>query len=203
TLIQEQTNQLHTLQLQVDTHTSEQTSTQHTLSRTTQALSEARHETSRKERSLRILGKHLSGVQKERKQLEERLQRAEVELRDAARRKDHVISYMKAAEMSYKEVRESLIQSRHSLLAQPCPLLLPREHLELSGAESIMGDPEVAACQVNVFHSFITLLRLSLFERGGGGRMGRVGEKKERTHTHTQTQKDKPYVRGHTHTEEL
>ncbi|XP_022622384.1 coiled-coil domain-containing protein 171, partial [Seriola dumerili] len=147
TLIQEQTNQLHTLQLQVDTHTSEQTSTQHTLSRTTQALSEARHETSRKERSLRILGKHLSGVQKERKQLEERLQRAEVELRDAARRKDHVISYMKAAEMSYKEVRESLIQSRHSLLAQPCPLLLPREHLELSGAESIMGDPEVAACQ--------------------------------------------------------
>ncbi|XP_023270280.1 coiled-coil domain-containing protein 171 [Seriola lalandi dorsalis] len=116
------------------------------------ALSEARHEASRKERSLRILGKHLSGVQKERKQLEERLQRAEVELRDAARRKDHVISYMKAAEMSYKEVRESLIQSRHSLLAQPRPLLLPREHLELSGAESIMGDPEVAACQINLVH---------------------------------------------------
>ena len=36
----------------------------------------------RKERSLRILGKHLSSVQSERKQQEERLQRAEDELRD-------------------------------------------------------------------------------------------------------------------------
>ncbi|XP_040887530.1 coiled-coil domain-containing protein 171-like [Toxotes jaculatrix] len=147
TLIQDQTHRLHTLQLQVDAHTSEQNSTQHTLSQTTQTLQEARQEASRKERSLRILGKHLSGVQKERKQLEERLQRAEDELRDAARRKDRLISYMKAAEASYKEVRESLIQSRRSLSALPHPLLLPREHLEQSGADSIMGAPEVAACQ--------------------------------------------------------
>ncbi|XP_042339361.1 coiled-coil domain-containing protein 171-like, partial [Plectropomus leopardus] len=44
-------------------------------------------------------------------------------------------------------VRESLVQSRCSLSAQPRPLPLPREHLELSGAESIMGAPEVAAWQ--------------------------------------------------------
>ncbi|XP_039996621.1 coiled-coil domain-containing protein 171-like isoform X2 [Xiphias gladius] len=147
TLIQEQTNQLHALQLRVNAHTSEQTDTQHTLSQTTQALLEARQEVSRKERSLRILGKHLSGVQRERKQLEERLQRAEDELRDAARRKDCLISCMKAAETSYKEVRESLVQSWRSQSAQPRPLPLPREHLELRGAESIMGAPEVAACQ--------------------------------------------------------
>ncbi|XP_067379209.1 coiled-coil domain-containing protein 171-like isoform X1 [Channa argus] len=146
-LIQEQTNQLHTLQLRVNTHTSEETNTQNTLSQNTQALSEARQELRRKERSLRILGKHLSGVQKERKQLEERLQRAEDELRDATGRKDCLISYMKAAETSYKEIRDSFLQSERPLSAQRRPLLLPSQHLELSGAEGIMGGPEVAACQ--------------------------------------------------------
>uniref|UniRef100_A0A8C4H5Y0 Coiled-coil domain containing 171 n=1 Tax=Dicentrarchus labrax TaxID=13489 RepID=A0A8C4H5Y0_DICLA len=42
-------------------------------------------EVSQKERSLRILGKHLSGVHRQRKQLEERLQRVEDELRDGKR----------------------------------------------------------------------------------------------------------------------
>ncbi|XP_070849134.1 coiled-coil domain-containing protein 171 [Chaetodon trifascialis] len=140
TLIQEQTDRLHA-------HTAEQSDTQHTLSRTAQFLSEARRELSRKERSLRILGKHLSGVQRERKQLEERLQRVEDELRDANRRKDCLISNMTAAETSYREVRESLLKSRHCLSAQPRPLPLPREHLESSGAESIMGAPEMTTCQ--------------------------------------------------------
>ncbi|XP_051250965.1 coiled-coil domain-containing protein 171 isoform X2 [Dicentrarchus labrax] len=146
-LIQEQTDQLHALQLRVSTHTTELTDTQHTLSQTAQSLSEARQEVSQKERSLRILGKHLSGVHRQRKQLEERLQRVEDELRDGKRRKDWLINNIKAAETSYKEVRESLIQSRRSMSAQPRPLPLPREHLELSGAESIMGAPEMAACQ--------------------------------------------------------
>ncbi|XP_071400435.1 zinc finger protein basonuclin-2-like, partial [Centroberyx affinis] len=108
-----------------------------------QSLLEAQQEVSRKERSLRILGKHLSGVQRERRQLEERLQRAEEELRS----KDSLVSYMKAAESSYREVRDSLVQSRRSLSAQPRPLQLPRVHLDQSGAERIMGGPEVAACQ--------------------------------------------------------
>ncbi|XP_053271862.1 coiled-coil domain-containing protein 171 [Pleuronectes platessa] len=103
-LIQEQTDQLHTLQLQEDAHTREQSDTQRTLSHTTQVLSSAQQEVSRKERSLRILGKHLASVQSERKQLEERLQRAEDELRDATRHKDELISDMKAAETSDKKV---------------------------------------------------------------------------------------------------
>uniref|UniRef100_A0A665U425 Uncharacterized protein n=1 Tax=Echeneis naucrates TaxID=173247 RepID=A0A665U425_ECHNA len=102
-----------------------------------QALTEIRQEASQKECSLRILGKHLSGVQKARRQLEERLQRAENELRDAA--SDIVLCG--------PQVRESLVQSRGTLSAQPRPMLLPREPLELSGAESIMGAPEMAACQ--------------------------------------------------------
>ncbi|XP_070711254.1 coiled-coil domain-containing protein 171 [Pempheris klunzingeri] len=147
TLIQEQTDRLHTLQLQLDTHTTEQSATQHTLSQTAQSLSEAQREVSRKERSLRILGKHLSGVQRERKQLEETLQRLEDELRDATRRQECLTSNMKAAETSCKELRQSLVQSCRSLTTQPRPLLLLWQHLELSGAESIMGAPEVAACQ--------------------------------------------------------
>ncbi|XP_013132632.2 coiled-coil domain-containing protein 171 isoform X2 [Oreochromis niloticus] len=146
-LIQEQSNQLHTLQRRVDAHATEQAETQRTLRQTTQVLSEARQEVIRKERSLRFLGKHLSGIQKGKKQVEERLQRAEDELRDASRRRDCVVSCMKAAESSCKQFRDSLIQSQHSLKANPRPLLLPHENLELSGAESIMGAPEATACQ--------------------------------------------------------
>lgn len=50
-----------------------------------QSLSELQQEVNQKERSLRILGKHLSGVQKKRKQLHEKLQRAQGELGDAVR----------------------------------------------------------------------------------------------------------------------
>lgn len=50
-----------------------------------QALSEAQQEVTRKERSLRILGKHLLSVQREKKQLEKRLQRAEEALNNQAK----------------------------------------------------------------------------------------------------------------------
>ncbi|KAK1890192.1 Coiled-coil domain containing protein 171, partial [Dissostichus eleginoides] len=58
---------------EVQTLLKEQTDAQHTLGQTTQSLCDARQEVTRKERSLRILGKHLSGVQRERKHLEEEL----------------------------------------------------------------------------------------------------------------------------------
>nr|XP_015796112.2 coiled-coil domain-containing protein 171 isoform X1 [Nothobranchius furzeri]XP_015796113.2 coiled-coil domain-containing protein 171 isoform X1 [Nothobranchius furzeri]XP_015796114.2 coiled-coil domain-containing protein 171 isoform X1 [Nothobranchius furzeri] len=118
-----------------------------TLSHSTQELSEARREVARKERSLRILGKHLSGLQKEKQQLEERLRRAEEGQRDLSRRHTCVVNCLKSAETSCKQVRESLSQSHDSISSQPRPLLLPLEHLELRGAESIMGAPEVAMCQ--------------------------------------------------------
>lgn len=104
-LIQQQTDQVHTLQ-----HRVEEAVAHDALGRTTQvgrtaaspgpsrgfvtprggsvcfqALSEARRELSRKERSLRILGKHLSTAQNQKQQLEEKLQQTEDELRDASR----------------------------------------------------------------------------------------------------------------------
>ncbi|XP_047441688.1 coiled-coil domain-containing protein 171-like isoform X2 [Mugil cephalus] len=149
TLIREQFNQLQKLQLRVDAHNNNNINTdedtQRTLGHATQALSEARLEASRKERSLRILAKHLAGVQREKRRLEEKLQRAEDKLRDATRRQEAVVGFMKAAETSYEQVRNGLVQSQRSPLAKPHPLLSAQEHL--SGAESIMGAPEVAACQ--------------------------------------------------------
>ncbi|KAM8898532.1 LOW QUALITY PROTEIN: uncharacterized protein ccdc171 [Spinachia spinachia] len=133
-LLQPQTEKLHELQLRVEAHSD----TQHTLGHASKSLREARKEVSRKERSLRILGKHLSGVQRERRQLEE-------ELRGAARRTEYLIVNMAAAEASYSEVRERLLQSRRSPSAPPFLPPLPREQLEPSAAESIMGAPEVAA----------------------------------------------------------
>ncbi|AWO97302.1 putative coiled-coil domain-containing protein 171-like [Scophthalmus maximus] len=96
-LIHEQTERLHALQHQVNAQAAGQSDPQCTLSQTTQALSDARQEASRRKRTLRILGKHLSGVQSEKKQLEERVRRAEGELRDATRRTDDLISGTKTS----------------------------------------------------------------------------------------------------------
>ncbi|XP_055359646.1 coiled-coil domain-containing protein 171-like isoform X2 [Betta splendens] len=150
-LIQQQTNQLQTLLQRVDSHSSAQTNTQNTLSRTTEALSEAQREVKRKERSLRILGKHLSGAQDEKKQLEAKLQQNEDQLRDASRRRDRLISFMKAAETSCQEVRDRLVQSERSLWDLPRPL-----PLDVSGAELLPGSLEAAACQS--LHSVISQL---------------------------------------------
>ncbi|XP_034535230.1 coiled-coil domain-containing protein 171-like isoform X2 [Notolabrus celidotus] len=102
TLLQEQTHTLHTLQERANTHTSGQSDTEHTLRETAQA----RQEAGRKERSLRIVGKHLSGVQREKKQLEERLQQVEEELRGANRCNDCLSGRTKAAETTASKVAE-------------------------------------------------------------------------------------------------
>ncbi|KAM6949247.1 coiled-coil domain-containing protein 171 [Aplochiton taeniatus] len=144
-LLTEQSAQLHALGLRLDTHTLEERDRQHTLSQAVQSLSEARHEVRGKDQSLRILGKHLAGVQCEKREVEESLRIAEEALRLATRSKDSLVSYMKAAEISYQEIRDLLVQSRGSVSGRPLPLQLPRVHLELSGTERILGETEVTA----------------------------------------------------------
>uniref|UniRef100_A0A3B5REU1 Coiled-coil domain containing 171 n=1 Tax=Xiphophorus maculatus TaxID=8083 RepID=A0A3B5REU1_XIPMA len=134
-LIQEQSRQLQLLQQRVDKLASEQ----HTLTHSKQL--------SRKESSLRILGKQLAGVQKEKRQLEQQLQGAEEQLRDAVRRQQFVILCLKAAESSCKQVRESLAQSQHSAPTQRRPLLFTLDYLNMSEEKHLMAAPEVAACQ--------------------------------------------------------
>ncbi|XP_016535151.1 coiled-coil domain-containing protein 171 isoform X2 [Poecilia formosa] len=134
-LIREQDRQLQLLQQRVDKLASEL----HTLTHSKQL--------SRKENSLRILGKQLAGVQKEKKQLEQQLQRAEEQLREAVRRQQFVVRCLKAAESSCKQVRESLAQSLHSAATQRRPLLFALEYLNMSEEKHLMGAPEVAACQ--------------------------------------------------------
>ncbi|XP_027894499.1 LOW QUALITY PROTEIN: coiled-coil domain-containing protein 171 [Xiphophorus couchianus] len=134
-LIQEQSRQLQLLQQRVDKLASEQ----HTLTHSKQL--------SRKESSLRILGKQLAGVQKEKRQLEQQLQGAEEQLRDAVRRQQFVILCLKAAESSCKQVRESLAQSQNSAPTQRRPLLFTLDYLNMSDEKHLMAAPEVAACQ--------------------------------------------------------
>ncbi|KAF0028919.1 hypothetical protein F2P81_018024 [Scophthalmus maximus] len=104
------TERLHALQHQVNAQAAGQSDPQCTLSQTTQALSDARQEASRRKRTLRILGKHLSGVQSEKKQLEDRLRRAEGELRDATRLL-HFIVFMFHREETQQRKHETVTGS--------------------------------------------------------------------------------------------
>ncbi|XP_055085200.1 coiled-coil domain-containing protein 171-like [Periophthalmus magnuspinnatus] len=143
-LMQELNSQLNALRHNMESLNAQKTEAQETHDHTAQLLAHARREVSRKERSLRILGKHLSVVQKEKRQLEERLREAQDELQNTTKRKERLIELMTTAERSCTQFRESLVQSRRPLCSKPRPLTLPESP---SGTESIMGDPGVAACQ--------------------------------------------------------
>ncbi|KAM9390795.1 coiled-coil domain-containing protein 171 isoform 1-T1 [Salvelinus alpinus] len=149
-LLREQSDQLHTLGLRMDTHCGEEREREHTLSQAVQSLSDSRQEVRQKEQSLRVLGKHLSGLQQEKKSLEESVKHAEDALRMAAKRKDSLTSYMRAVESSYREVRDRIVQSRSTSTNGDLPLQLPRVHLDLTGPERLLGGPDVAACQTLV-----------------------------------------------------
>uniref|UniRef100_A0A8K9XEK8 Uncharacterized protein n=1 Tax=Oncorhynchus mykiss TaxID=8022 RepID=A0A8K9XEK8_ONCMY len=112
----------------------------------------SRQEVRQKEQSLRVLGKHLSGLQQEKKSLEESVRHAEDALRMSAKRKDSLASYMRAVESSYREVRDRIVQSRSTSTDKDLPLQLPRVHLDLTGPERLLGGPDVAACQVLVLY---------------------------------------------------
>ncbi|CAL9694791.1 unnamed protein product [Knipowitschia caucasica] len=144
TLVLELNSQLKHLQNSVESITAQKNEAQETRQQTAQLLSEARREVSRKERSLRILGKHLSSVQKEKRQLEERLREAHDQLQNSTKQKERLIEMMHAAESDCTQFRENLVQSHRPECSKPRPLTLPGS---LSGAEGLMGDPGVAACQ--------------------------------------------------------
>ncbi|XP_077355529.1 uncharacterized protein ccdc171 [Festucalex cinctus] len=88
-LLQEQLTLRDALQRRVDAHAAEREQACRALRRMAEALAEARRRLRGKERSLTILGKHLSRVDKERRRLERRLRHVE----DANRRQRHVIAY--------------------------------------------------------------------------------------------------------------
>uniref|UniRef100_A0A8C7FQ55 Uncharacterized protein n=1 Tax=Oncorhynchus kisutch TaxID=8019 RepID=A0A8C7FQ55_ONCKI len=135
-LLRQQSDQLHTLGLRMDTHCGEEREREHTLSQAVQSLSETRQEVRQKEQSLR-----------EKKSLEENVRHAEDALRMAAKY-DSLASYMRAVESSYREVRDRIVQSRSTSTDKDLPLQLPRVHLDLTGPERLLGGPDVAACQV-------------------------------------------------------
>ncbi|KAK7910066.1 hypothetical protein WMY93_014750 [Mugilogobius chulae] len=143
-LVQELNSQLNQLQTNMDSYNTRTTEAQAAHDQTTQLLSDARREVCRKERSLRILGKHLTVVQKEKRQLEERLREAQEELLNSTKHKEQLIEMMRTAERNCTEFRESFSQSHCTLSSKPRPLVLLESK---NKGESIMGDPDVEACQ--------------------------------------------------------
>ncbi|XP_055012704.1 coiled-coil domain-containing protein 171-like isoform X2 [Boleophthalmus pectinirostris] len=143
-LMKELNSQLNTLRNNMESLNTQKTKAQEAHDHTAQLLSHARREVSRKERSLRILGKHLSVVQKEKRQLEERLRDTQDQLQNNTKRKEQLIEMMRSAERSCTQFRESLVQSHRPLCSKPHPLTFSEIP---TGTESIMGDPGVAACQ--------------------------------------------------------
>ncbi|KAM8881556.1 coiled-coil domain-containing protein 171 [Synchiropus picturatus] len=144
-LIKVQSEQLQSLRNQVSAQSAQRHNDQNMLKATTKSLSKVQQQVCKKERSLRILAKHLSAVHKERRELQERLRQTEDELKEAAKCKACLISYLKAAEESYKEVKDSFDRRCHSQSAYSRPATTLGAPLE--PAESVRGTPEIMACQ--------------------------------------------------------
>ncbi|XP_061619906.1 coiled-coil domain-containing protein 171-like isoform X3 [Phyllopteryx taeniolatus] len=89
-MLREQSTQRDSLQLRLDAYAAERARAHRALGRTAEALAEARRRLTGKERSLRILGKHLSRVDKERRRLRH--------VEDANRRQERLIGNGEAAE---------------------------------------------------------------------------------------------------------
>uniref|UniRef100_A0AAY5KHP3 Coiled-coil domain containing 171 n=1 Tax=Esox lucius TaxID=8010 RepID=A0AAY5KHP3_ESOLU len=102
-------------------------------------LSEARKEVRHKEQSLRVLGKHLSGLQQQKKNLEESVHHAENAICMTA--KYGVLSH------PCLQVRDHIVQSRSTATGEDLPLPLPKVHLNLMGTERLLGRPDFASCQ--------------------------------------------------------
>ncbi|KAK0155844.1 Coiled-coil domain-containing protein 171 [Merluccius polli] len=99
---------------------------------------QCRQEVRRKDQALRILGKHLSGMQREKRELEDSLHLSR-------RRRDVLIHLLKTSENTFTQVRDTLVQWRCSV--QPLPPDVTRGHMDLSRAESVLGGPDITACQ--------------------------------------------------------
>ncbi|XP_066576800.1 coiled-coil domain-containing protein 171 [Amia ocellicauda] len=160
TLLQDQARQLHDLGLRLELHSGEEAEKDRTLSQAVQSLSEAKTELRRKDQSLRQLGKHLSQLEQDKRQLQQSIRDAESALRMAAKSKDSLASYMKAVESSLKQVKERLSLSSAAADRDCLALQVPRVHLDVPGAEGLVGGPEVAACQ-SFISSFVDLYQLA------------------------------------------
>uniref|UniRef100_A0A3P8XPX5 Coiled-coil domain containing 171 n=1 Tax=Esox lucius TaxID=8010 RepID=A0A3P8XPX5_ESOLU len=146
-LLKQQADQLDHLGRRMDTLIQEDREREHTLTQAVQSLSEARKEVRHKEQSLRVLGKHLSGLQQQKKNLEESVHHAENAICMTAKSTDSLVNYMKAVEDSYREVRDHIVQSRSTATGEDLPLPLPKVHLNLMGTERLLGRPDFASCQ--------------------------------------------------------
>ncbi|KAL0970570.1 hypothetical protein UPYG_G00243850 [Umbra pygmaea] len=145
-LLEEQAHQLRLLGDRMDTLSRENQERDRTMKQTVQNLAKARKEVGRKDQALRVVGKHLAGLQQQKQCLEETVRQAENALSTTAKSKDALANYMKTVEFSYRQLRDRIVQCRSTSTGEHLPLQLPKMHPSLTAAERLLG-PELVACQ--------------------------------------------------------
>ncbi|XP_077086913.1 coiled-coil domain-containing protein 171 isoform X2 [Siphateles boraxobius] len=144
-LLHDQASQLQQLGLSMELHTGDELEKDRTLAQAVQSLSDAKLELRRKHQSLRSLGKQLSQSQQENQELQRNIITAENTLYTAAKNKESLMSYMNFVEERLKEMK--VLLSRTAPSQEDFSLQLSRMCLMPSDSQSIMGNPEIDACQ--------------------------------------------------------
>ncbi|XP_043088477.1 coiled-coil domain-containing protein 171 isoform X2 [Puntigrus tetrazona] len=146
-LLHDQASQLQQLGLSMELHTGEELEKDRTLAQAVQSLSDAKLELRRRDQSLRSLQKQFSQSQQENKQLQHRLTGAENTLTTAEMNKESLMSFIKSVEERIREMKDHIILSRRVSSQDYFTLQLSRLSLTPSDLQSIMGNPEIEACQ--------------------------------------------------------
>ncbi|KPP71005.1 hypothetical protein Z043_110123, partial [Scleropages formosus] len=168
-LLHEQAQQLHELGLRLELHSGEEAEKNRTLADAVRSLSEAKAELRRKDQSLRQLGKHLSRLQQDRRQLEQCACDAEMALRVAANSCDQFVCLPRKLDTlpageecppRATRVKERVSLSQAAATGDDFALRLPSVHLGLSGAERLTSGADVAACQ-SFLSTFVEVYQLA------------------------------------------
>ncbi|XP_001336283.5 coiled-coil domain-containing protein 171 isoform X2 [Danio rerio] len=138
TLLRDQASQLQQLGLSMELHTGDQMEKDRTLTQAVQSLSDAKQELRRKEQLVRSLGKQLSQSQQENRRLQQ-------DISSTAKNEEALMSYMKSVEECLKEMKERVILRQKS--SRPADFTLQLSTLTPPDSQSIMGNPEMDACQ--------------------------------------------------------
>ncbi|XP_013378672.1 coiled-coil domain-containing protein 171-like [Lingula anatina] len=151
-LLNEQSDQLHSLSRKLDIQASEGSEKEKTLSEAVQGLSEARQEIRRTEQTVRQLNKHVQQLEEEKRILQDNVFDAENTLRTVAKDKSGLATYLKAVESALAQSKQEMILSR-GFRGREFSLSKVLLSSDLLPADTVKPGPELIACQnlVSVF----------------------------------------------------
>ncbi|XP_051876146.1 coiled-coil domain-containing protein 171-like isoform X2 [Pristis pectinata] len=159
-LLNEQAHQMQELNLRLEQYSSEEAEKNQMLSEAVTSLSEAKMELRRKDQSLRQLNKNLAQLEQDKRQLEESIQDAENALCKAAKGREHLISYLRALDVTFQQVRDQISLSWSVTARNDFTLQLPKLQLETLVAKGPKDGMEVTSLQ-NLTQTFMDIYQLA------------------------------------------